>query len=94
MSADASDKTVTVLLYSDDRQVRESVKLALGRRVAADLPPVTIVETATHAAVEHAMLEGGIDLVILDAEAAPAGGWGSPSSSRRRSPTARRSCCS
>ncbi|WOQ15888.1 response regulator [Raineyella sp. W15-4] len=78
MSADASaaDKTVTVLLYSDDRQVRENLKLALGRRVAADLPEVVIVETATHAAVDHAIRQGGIDLAILDGEAAPAGGMG------------------
>ncbi|MEA5155206.1 response regulator [Raineyella sp.] len=78
MSADASaeEKTVTVLLYSDDRQVRESLKLALGRRVAADLPEVVIIETATHAAVDSAMRQGGVDLVILDGEAAPAGGMG------------------
>ncbi len=78
MSADASagDKTVTVLLYSDDRQVRESLKLALGRRVAADLPEVVIIETATHAAVDGAIRQGGVDLVILDGEAAPAGGMG------------------
>ena len=34
-----SDKA-TVLLYSDDRTVREQVRLALGRRIAADLPDI------------------------------------------------------
>lgn len=74
--ASAGEKKATVLLYSDDRAVRENVKLAIGRRVAADLPAIQILETATHAATQHAMDEGGIDLVILDAEAAPAGGMG------------------
>lgn len=78
MSAESSagDKTVTVLVYSDDRAVRENVKLALGRRVAADVPPLVIVETATHAATQHVMDEGGVDLAIFDAEAAPMGGMG------------------
>lgn len=78
MSAEspAGEKTATVLLYSDDQTVRENVKLALGRRVAADLPPIEIVETATHAATQFAMDQGGIDLAIFDAEAAPAGGMG------------------
>ncbi|SDB80124.1 hypothetical protein GA0111570_101399 [Raineyella antarctica] len=78
MSAHAStgEKKATVLLYSDDRAVRENVKLAIGRRVAADLPPIEILETATHAATQHAMDEGGVDLAIFDAEAAPAGGMG------------------
>ncbi len=39
--------TAKVLLYSDDRTVREQVRLALGRRVAADLPELDIVDTAT-----------------------------------------------
>lgn len=78
MSAHAStgEKTATVLLYSDDRTVRDNVKLALGRRVAADLPAIEILEAATHAATQHAMDEGGIDLAIFDAEASPAGGMG------------------
>lgn len=74
--ASAGEKRATVLLYSDDRTVRENVKLAIGRRVAADLPQIEILETATHAATQQAMDEGGVDVVILDAEAAPAGGMG------------------
>jgi DNA-binding response OmpR family regulator len=68
--------TATVLLYSDDRTVREDVRLALGRVLAADLPPIDVVEVATQPAVLTAMDAGGIDLVILDAEATPSGGMG------------------
>lgn len=71
-----SDETAKVLLYSDDRTVREQVRLALGRRVAADLPELDIFETATQPAVLTAMDAGGIDVVILDAEAVPSGGMG------------------
>lgn len=66
----------TVLVYSDDRSVRDQVKVALGRRVAADLPEVAIVECATHQAVTRILDAGGVDLVILDGEAVPAGGMG------------------
>ncbi len=67
---------VTVLVYSDDRTVREQVRLALGTRVAADVPPLRIVECATQPAVLKAMDAGGVDLAILDGEAVPAGGFG------------------
>lgn len=73
---ETAEQPATILLYSDDRQIREDVKLALGRRVAADLPPVRFIETATHQAAEAAMDAGGIDAVILDGEAAPLGGMG------------------
>ena len=33
-----SDTPAKVLVYSDDRTVRDQVRLALGKRVAADLP--------------------------------------------------------
>lgn len=66
----------TVLVYSDDRSVRDQVKVALGRRIAADLPDIEIVECATHQAVTKTLDAGGIDLVIMDGEAVPAGGMG------------------
>lgn len=69
-------KELTILLYSDDRTVRDAVRLALGRTVARDLPPVRVVETATAPAVVSVMDEGGIDLAILDGEAVPTGGMG------------------
>jgi DNA-binding response OmpR family regulator len=64
---------LTVLLYSSNRRTREDVRLALGRRVARDLPPVRVEEVATQPAVLTAMDRGGIDLAILDGEAVPGG---------------------
>ncbi|GAA2100722.1 hypothetical protein GCM10009841_15780 [Microlunatus panaciterrae] len=63
----------TVLVYSDDRTVREDIRLALGRRVAADLPELRVVEVATEPAVIRAMDGGGIDVAVLDGEAVPGG---------------------
>lgn len=67
------NETLTILLYASNRLTREDVRLALGRKVAADLPPVSVVEVATQPAVVAAMDEGGIDLAILDGEAVPGG---------------------
>ncbi len=64
---------LTVLLYSSNSQTREDVRLALGRRVARDLPPVRVEEVATQPAVLTAMDRGGVDLAILDGEAVPGG---------------------
>jgi DNA-binding response OmpR family regulator len=66
----------TVLVYSDDSNTREQVRLAAGRRPAADVPPVEFVECATLPAVLAALDRGGIDVCVLDGEAAPAGGMG------------------
>jgi DNA-binding response OmpR family regulator len=68
--------TATVLVYSDDANTREQVRLAVGRRPAADLPPVEYVECATLPAVLTQLERGGIDLCVLDGEANPAGGMG------------------
>ncbi len=76
MSEPATARKATVLLYSDDRLVRQQVRLALGRRVAADVPEIEVVEVATHQAVTKALDAGGYDLVIMDGEATPAGGMG------------------
>jgi DNA-binding response OmpR family regulator len=64
---------LTVLLYSSNRRTREDVRLALGKRVARDLPPVRVEEVATQPAVLTAMDRGGVDLAILDGEAVPGG---------------------
>ena len=63
----------TILLYYSNRLTRENVRLALGGRVASDLPPIAVVEVATQPAVLSAMDEGGVDLAILDGEAVPGG---------------------
>jgi DNA-binding response OmpR family regulator len=65
-----------VLVYSDDAGTREKVRLAIGRRPAADVPLVEIVECATHAAVLKQLDAGGIGVAVLDGEAVPAGGMG------------------
>jgi len=74
--SESPDTPLKVLLYSDDAAVREQLRLAIGRRPAADLPPLEYVECATQPAVVRLLDEGGFDLVVLDAEAQPAGGLG------------------
>lgn len=69
-------RPLKVLVYSDDRSTRDAVRLALGKRPAADLPVLEYVECATEPAVIKLMDAGGIDLAILDGEAVPAGGMG------------------
>src|SRR5437763_1443091 len=66
----------TVLVYSDDRDVRAQVRRSLGRRPAAGLPLVEYVECATEPVVIARMDAGGIDLAVLEGEAVPAGGLG------------------
>ena len=66
----------TVVVYSHDPAVRETIRLAIGRRPAADLGPVEFVEVATGAAVLAVVDAGGTDLLILDGEAWPTGGLG------------------
>ncbi|GHH34541.1 hypothetical protein [Streptomyces candidus] len=68
--------TATVLVYSDDASTREQVRLAAGRRPAADVPPVEFLECATLPAVLKALDAGGIDVCVLDGESVPAGGMG------------------
>ncbi|MBT2487124.1 response regulator transcription factor [Streptomyces sp. ISL-96] len=68
--------TATVLVYSDNANTREQVRLAAGRRPAADVPPVEFFECATLPAVLKALDKGGIDVCVLDGEAVPAGGMG------------------
>ncbi|HET9128140.1 MAG TPA: response regulator [Propionibacteriaceae bacterium] len=76
MSADTTTDTLKVLLYSDDRTTRQAVRYALGRRIAADLPEIEVFDTATQPAVIHALETGHYDVVILDGEANPSGGFG------------------
>ena len=69
-------RTMKVLVYSDDVDTRDRVKLAVGRRPAAELPRVEWVECATHPAVISAIEAGDVDVAILDGEAVPHGGIG------------------
>jgi DNA-binding response OmpR family regulator len=74
--ATAEPSPLRVLVYSDDRAVREHVRLALGPRPDPDLPPVEVLECATEPMVFRHLDAGDVDLAILDGEAAPAGGMG------------------
>jgi DNA-binding response OmpR family regulator len=65
-----------VLLYSSNANTREAVRMAVGRRPAADVPLVEWVECATQPAVISHVDAGGLDVLILDGEAAPSGGMG------------------
>ncbi|MER5434695.1 hypothetical protein [Streptomyces sp. NPDC002588] len=68
--------TATVLVYSDDSNTREQVRLAAGRRPAQDVPLVEFVECATPAAVVAELDKGGIDVCVFDGESVPLGGMG------------------
>jgi DNA-binding response OmpR family regulator len=65
----------TVLLYSDDPQVRDRIRLAIGPRPAADLK-AEFVDAATWDECRRLLDDYEIDLMVLDGEAAPAGGLG------------------
>ncbi len=67
---------VSVLLYSDDITIRDTVRAAAGRRPARDVEIVRWHECATAPAVVEALDAGGWDIVVLDGEATPAGGMG------------------
>jgi DNA-binding response OmpR family regulator len=65
-----------VMVYSDNTDTRQQIMLALGRRPSRELPVVEYVEVATEPMVIRTADAGGLDLLILDGEAAPAGGMG------------------
>jgi DNA-binding response OmpR family regulator len=76
MSTATAPETRTILVYSDDRTTRERIRLAIGRRPAADVPRVEYVECATAPAVLKALRAGGVDVAVFDGEAVPYGGIG------------------
>lgn len=65
----------SVLLYSDDLQVRDRFRQAIGTRPAADLA-IEFVDASTWEECRRLLDDYEIDLMILDGEAAPAGGLG------------------
>ncbi|GEB52244.1 MULTISPECIES: hypothetical protein [Streptomyces] len=68
--------TATVLVYSDNAATREQVRLAGGRRPAADVPAVEYLECATLPVLLKTLEERHVDACVLDGETAPAGGMG------------------
>ncbi len=73
-TGEARVRAARVLLYSDDRNVRENVRFAVGPTSRGR--PIEWTETATHAAVVEQLDRRPFDLVILDGEAAKVGGMG------------------
>jgi len=65
----------TVLLYSDDPEVRDRMRMAIGTRPAVDLS-VKFVDASTYAEVVKLVDDTEIDLLVLDGEATPGGGLG------------------
>ncbi|GAA3509049.1 response regulator [Dietzia aurantiaca] len=72
----APDVALRVLVYSNDASTRVRVISALGTRPHPDLPRLDHVEVATSPAAIAHLDAGGVDLAILDGEAAPTGGLG------------------
>jgi DNA-binding LytR/AlgR family response regulator len=67
--------TYTVLLYSDDPQVRDRMRQDIGTRPAADLT-VEFIDASTYIGCLEVMDTYAVDLLVLDGEATPAGGLG------------------
>lgn len=63
-------------LYSNDRLVRQQVRLALGEQLPGLAERVRIEEFATAPALMTAVGKQRFDCVILDAETVPLGGMG------------------
>ncbi|MFR9749585.1 hypothetical protein ACL02S_00965 [Nocardia sp. 004] len=75
--ADSARSTpLRVLVYSSDADTRHQVISGLGTHPHPELPAFEYLEVATAAVVIAQLDAGGIDLAILDGEAAPAGGLG------------------
>ncbi|MFD0784862.1 hypothetical protein ACFQZ8_13215, partial [Micromonospora azadirachtae] len=70
-----SDRECTVVLYSDDPQVRDRMRLAVGTRPAPGLQ-LEFVEASSYAEVVRLVDDYEIDLLLLDGEATPGGGIG------------------
>ncbi|MEV1074436.1 hypothetical protein [Micromonospora parva] len=70
-----SDRLCTVLLYSDDPQVRDRMRLAVGTRPAPGLQ-IEFVDASTYAETIRLVDDYEIDLLLLDGEASPGGGIG------------------
>jgi DNA-binding response OmpR family regulator len=67
---------MNVVVYSHDADVRAQIKLAIGTRPAMDVPEATVIEVATEPALFRLLDAGGVDVMVLDGEAQPAGGMG------------------
>lgn len=69
-------RAISVLLFSNDRTVRDTVRLGVGDRPADDVVIETWVECATAEMTLMEVRDGSFDVLILDGEAQPYGGMG------------------
>jgi DNA-binding NarL/FixJ family response regulator len=65
----------TVIVYSSSPTTRARIMTALGERPAPDIE-IEVVEISTGDGVVERCDQGGVELAILDGEAAPVGGLG------------------
>jgi len=70
-----ASRRVSVLVYASDPAARQRVIGALGENPAPDLT-LDVTEAAAGAEAVALLDAGGVDLAILDGEAAPTGGMG------------------
>src|ERR1700760_157223 len=65
-----------VVVYSHDADTRARVRLVIRPRPAPDVPEAEIIDVATEPMLFRLLDAGGVDVMILDGEAQPAGGMG------------------
>lgn len=75
-STDVTTASVSVLLYSNDRSVRDAVRVGVGDRPADDVVITRWMECATPEVALIEARDGDYDLLILDGESRPYGGMG------------------
>lgn len=71
-----SRRQISILLYSDNRTTRDTVRLGVGSTPSPEVTVERWVECATPDAAQTLVAEGAFDLLILDGEAQPYGGMG------------------
>lgn len=75
-SSGTAARSISVLLYSNDRAVRDLVRVAIGDQPAEDVVVERWLECATPAITVTEAKTGEYDVLILDGEAQPYGGMG------------------
>lgn len=65
-----------MLLYANDRTLRDTVRVAVGNKPADDVEITRWQECATADAVLMEVEKGDFDVLVLDGEAQPYGGMG------------------
>jgi DNA-binding NarL/FixJ family response regulator len=73
--ASAEPRRLTVLVYASSPETRDRVIRALGEHPEPAIA-IDVVALDTHEATFARLDQGGIDLALLDGEAAPSGGMG------------------